>query len=86
MRTTIDLLEKALQKRRPSEWARLYNITQGTFNHAKSMGRLSPVLAGNLAIDLGEDAQKWIAIAAIETERDTPLRDRLRQALLRTNP
>lgn len=81
MNQTIELLNKALEKRCASAWAKLYNITPGAFTNAKNAGRLSPVLAGNLAIDLGEDASKWMAIAAIEAERATPLRDRLREKL-----
>ncbi len=48
-------------------------------------GRLSPVLAGNIAMDLGEDASKWMAVAALEAERESPLRDRLRERLLLRN-
>ena len=81
MQRSIDLLNVALKKHKASEWARRYEITPGTFTNAKNAGRLSPVLAGNLAIDLGEDVAKWIAIAAIETERASPLQKRLRRNL-----
>ena len=81
--TTTDLLKMALEKRSASEWARLYNLTPGAFTNAKTRGRLSPVLAGNIAIDLGEDAQQWMAIAAIESERESPLRERLIASLSR---
>lgn len=83
MKKTLDLLDKALRIHKPSEWARRYNITQATFNNARARGSLSPTLAGNLAIDLGEDAGEWIAVAALEAERESPLRDRLRASLVR---
>ncbi|WP_187265756.1 hypothetical protein [Ottowia flava] len=40
---------------------------------AKKRGRLSPVLAGTIAIELGEEPQRWIAIAALEAEKESPL-------------
>ncbi len=83
MTSTIELLQRALEKKSASDWSRDYNITPGTFTNAKKIGRLSPMLAGNLAIDLGENAGEWMAIAAIEAERESPLRDRLRASLLR---
>lgn len=83
MTSTTDLLKMALEKKTASEWARLYNLTPGTFTNAKTRGRLSPVLAGNIAIDLGENPDHWMAVAAIEAERESPLRDRLRASLLR---
>lgn len=83
MQKTADLLKYALEKRRASDWARHFNLTPATFTNAKHAGRLSPVLAGSIAQDLGEDAIKWIAIAALEAERGNPLQERLRQTLLR---
>ena len=83
MTSTTDLLKMALKKKTASEWARLYNLTPGTFTNAKTRGRLSPLLAGNIAIDLGENPDHWMAIAAIEAERESPLRDRLRATLQR---
>ena len=84
MKKTRELLEKALKERPASEWARLYGISPGTFSNAKNIGRLSPVLAGNLALDLGEDAITWIAAAALETERDSPIRSRLTRSITAT--
>lgn len=81
MNTTAELLRKALEKRRPSEWAELYKITRSTFTNAKNIGRLSPLLAGNLAIDLGENPAEWMAVAALEAERDSPLKKLLKQRI-----
>ena len=83
MTSTIELLQRALEKKSASDWSRDYNITPGTFTNAKTRGRLSPLLAGNIAIDLGENPDHWMAIAAIEAERESPLRDRLRATLQR---
>lgn len=85
MTSTLELLTKALEKKSASAWSRDYNITPGTFTNAKKAGRLSPMLAGNIAMDLGEDANRWMAVAALEAERDSPLRDRLRDTLLLRN-
>ena len=81
MQKTSELLDKALSMRPAAEWAKLYGIRPSTFSNAKNIGRLSPVLAGNLALDLGEDAITWIATAALETERETPIRSRLARSI-----
>lgn len=83
MTSTIELLQRALEKKSASDWSRDYNITPGTFTNAKKIGRLSPMLAGNIAIDLGESPDHWMAVAAMEAERESPLRDRLRDTLKR---
>lgn len=86
MTTTLELLDKALKKHSASEWSRRYNLTPATFTNAKSRGRLSPALAGNLAIDLGEDARAWMALAAMEAERESPLLERLKSSLALHKP
>jgi len=68
MTHSLDLLRKALEIKTASEWSRTLNIVPSTLTNAKRAGRLSPTLAGNFAINLGEDATKWIAIAAMEAE------------------
>lgn len=78
MPTTSELLEKALNTRHAADWARTFNITPQAFSMAKKQGRLSPVLAGNIAAELGEDPMEWIAVAALEAERDSEQLTRLR--------
>lgn len=78
MQTTMDLFDKALQVKHAAAWARDFNVTPEAFSMAKRQGRLSPVLAGNIAIDLGEDAEHWIAIAALEATKDSDLLARLK--------
>lgn len=73
----MDLYEKALSVQRAADWAREFNLTRGALSIAKKQKRLSPVLAGNFAIKLGEPPEHWIAIAAIEAEKESPLLRRL---------
>jgi hypothetical protein len=79
----MELLNKALTVKKQAEWAKTLNITDSAFSKAKERGRLSPTLAGALASHMEEDSAKWIAIAAIEAEPDTPLRDRLLKTVRR---
>lgn len=80
MQKSMQLLEKALQIQPAASWAHRLNITRQTFTNAKRAERLSPALAGNLAIELGEDPEHWIAVAAIEAEKESPLLQRLRKS------
>lgn len=80
MHTTMDLFDKALSKQPAADWAKALNITRQTFSMAKKANRLSPALAGNLAIELGESPEHWIAIAAIEAEKKSPLLERLKRS------
>ena len=80
MHTTMDLFEKALTVKHAAAWARDLNITRATFSMAKKHGRLSPVLAGNVAMELGEDPVQWVAIAALEAEKDSELLARLKKS------
>lgn len=81
MTTTMDLMDKALKRKRAAAWARDMNITPQALSVAKRVGRLSPVIAGNFAIGLGEDPAKWMALASLEAEKDGPLKDVLLKRL-----
>ena len=78
MNTTMELFEKALTVKNQSAWARDYNVTPETFSMAKKTGRLSPIIAGNIAIDLGEDPEHWMAVAALEAAGNQTLVARLK--------
>jgi hypothetical protein len=80
MNSTMQLYEKALSVKHASAWAKDLNITRATLSMAKARNRLSPALAGNFAIELGEDAEHWIAVAAIEAEPDSSLLQRLKKS------
>lgn len=77
MRTTAELLTKALDLKKAAAWCRELNLTEGALSHAKKKGRLSPSVAGFLAIEIGEDPILWAAIAATEAEPPGPLKERL---------
>lgn len=79
MPQTIDLLNKALEIKTASEWARLFNIVPSAITNARRAGRVSPALAGNLAIELGEDAERWMLAAQLESRQEIQLMDRLRE-------
>jgi len=81
MTKSIELLDEALETRSASELARQLKTNRSTIATAKMKGRISPALAGNLAIDLGADPLTWIAIAALEGERKSPLLTKLELAL-----
>lgn len=86
MQNTSQLLERALNIHPAKFWCDRYYLNQSAFSIAKKRGRLSPVLAGNLAYDLGEDVAKWMAIAATESERETAMSARLRELLVPKKP
>ena len=81
MPTTLALLEKALSTKRASIWARELNLDRSAIAQAKKRGRLSPTMAGALAVHMAEDPIKWTAIAAVEAEPESPLRAQLVKAL-----
>lgn len=77
MQKTMDLYAKALETGNAAMWARNLNITPATLSIAKRKKRLSPVLAGNIAMKLGENPEHWIAVAALEAEPESELLTRL---------
>ncbi len=77
MAETMKLLEKALENKTYAEWARELNLNRTTLNTAKIRGHLSPAIAGAMAEKLGLDAIKWIAVAALESEKDSACKARM---------
>lgn len=77
MQTTMELLERALEKDSAGGWAKRLNLSRNALNSAKQRGNLSPSIAGALAEELGEDAQKWMVIAALEGERESACKSRM---------
>lgn len=80
MQTTKELLSKALEMKRATQWASDLNLTRQTIANAKRKGRLSPTLAGNIAMNLGENPEHWIAVAALEAEPESTLLQRLKKS------
>lgn len=83
MPKTLELLENALKTKKAADWCRLLNVQQSTICQARKRGRLSPTIAGNLAIEMGADPIYWTAVAAAEAEPPGPLRDKLEKTLER---
>lgn len=77
---TLDLLERAFAiNPSPKAWCDELKLSRAALNVAKTRGRLSPSIAGGLAIKLGESPAQWIAIAALEAEPQSPLLDTLKR-------
>lgn len=78
---TLELLNKALAiNPSPKHWCDKLQMHRSVLNCARNRGRLSPAIAGGLAIELGEDAQQWIAVAALEAEPESTLLQRLKNS------
>lgn len=76
---TMELLDRALSiNPSPKSWCDKLQLNRTALNCAKNRGRLSPAIAGGLAIELGENPAQWIAIAALEAEPASPLLDYLK--------
>jgi hypothetical protein len=78
MESTMQLLSKALSVHRAAHWVEDMNLSKSAISMAQKRGRLSPTLAGNLAIKLGENPEHWIAVAALEAEPESILLDQLK--------
>mgnify|MGYP001306920817 CR=1 FL=1 len=81
MANTMQLLTKALELKRASRWSEELDIDVSTIAQAKKRGHLSPAIAGAIADKLGENVQQWIVIAAMESERDSPVKTHLLRRL-----
>jgi hypothetical protein len=82
-KNTIGLLDFALEGGDSTrEIARRIGLSSNTLNVARHRGRLSPTAAGALATYLGKDPVLWTAMAAIEAEPPSPLRDQLMARLM----
>lgn len=77
MQTTMNLLEAALEKHPAAYWHEKLNLSRNALHSAKHRGNLSPALAGALAEELGEPVEKWIVIAALESERESACKTRM---------
>lgn len=82
MQTTIQLLEMALSSQPATYWTKRLNLARNTLATSKVRGHLSPAIAGALADEMGQDAQKWMVIAALESERDSACKSRMMRKFL----
>lgn len=77
MQTTMTLLDTALKMHPAPYWHKKLGLTRTVLHTAKIRGNLSPAIAGALAEELGESVEKWIVIAALESERDSACKSRM---------
>lgn len=77
MQTTLELLNAALKIKSSSAWAAQLSLSENALRTAKHRGNLSPAIAGALAEELGEPVEKWIVIAALESERESACKSRM---------
>lgn len=81
---SLQLLHKALQ-RDPNQafWCKQLEVSRTTLSVARIRGRLSPLVAADLARLLGEDIEHWTTVAVLESEPESRKVNKLR-GLLRT--
>nr|WP_315238104.1 hypothetical protein [uncultured Albidiferax sp.] len=77
MKTTMSLLDKALDLNPAPYWHQELNLNRNALHNARIRGHISPAIAGALAEKLGEDVDGWIVIAALESERDSACKKRM---------
>lgn len=77
MQSTMTLLERALQLEPLPFWHRELKLERTTLHKARERGHLSPAIAGVMAEKLGENVEKWIVIAALESERESACKKHL---------
>lgn len=77
MQSTLNLLERALEVATMPEWSQRLHVHRNALRNARDSGHLSPVLAGNLALELNEDPAKWITLAVLEGEKASPAKEML---------
>ena len=79
MSETMKLLNRALEMKNAAAWTKDLGISGGSISAAKTRGHLSPAIAGAMAESMGLDAIKWIAVAALESERDSTCAARMKR-------
>lgn len=77
MPNTMNLLADALKIQPTPYWTKKLNLSLNTLHTSKIRNHLSPAIAGALADELGQDVQRWVVIAALESEKDSACKSRL---------
>lgn len=78
---TMQLLDKALELEPAPFWHRELKLSRNALHNARMRGHISPAIAGALAEKIGEDVDKWIVVAAMESEKDSACKDRMLRRL-----
>jgi hypothetical protein len=81
MPNTLNLLERALLIAPMPVWTERLRVHRNALRNAKKAGHLTPVLAGNLALELNENPAQWITLAVIEGEKESPAKELLAKRL-----
>lgn len=77
MENTMLLLEKALKMQPAPYWTAKLELSRNALHTSKMREHLSPAIAGRLAEFLEEDVERWVMIAALESERDSACKTHL---------
>lgn len=71
MQSTMNLLDAALKIEPLPYWHNQLKLARSTLHQARKRGHLSPAIAGAIAKHMGEPVEKWVCIAAMESEKDS---------------
>lgn len=77
MQSTMTLLDAALKFEPAPYWHKQLQLSRNALHSARNRGHLSPTMAGAIAKLLGEPIEKWICIAALEQEKESPCKTML---------
>jgi hypothetical protein len=79
MQTTMQLLDHAtvVTGQSLTDLSRTLSLNPNALHTAKGRQHLSPAIAGAIAEKLGEPIEHWIAIAALESEKDSACKSRM---------
>ena len=77
MQNTMNLLDAALKQKPAPVWHEELKLSRNALHTARNRGHLSPAIAGVLAEKLGQDVNRWIVIAALESERESACKNHL---------
>ena len=77
MQTTAELLDRAMKTKPAQTWHQELGLSRNALHVARAKGKLSPIVAGAIAEKLGENVPRWMAIAALESEKESGAKDHL---------
>lgn len=77
MQSTMNLLDAALEKYPAPYWHQRLKLNRNALHNAKMRGHISPAIAGALAEEMGENPEKWMVIAALESDKDSACKSRM---------
>lgn len=81
MQTTMNLLAAAMEVHPVPEWTRALKLSKNALHEAKKRGNLSPAIAYALADKMGQDAEAWALVAAVESERESACKAAMKKRL-----